>query len=456
MSTQTATNAHESQDADGARRQQQTHDKYRHHHHPAGLGHRYWKVWSAATVSSVGDGLALVAFPLLAASLTRNPALVAGTVVAQELPWLVVALPAGVLADRINRGRLMYAVDAIRTAIMLVLGLTIVTHALSLPVLYLTAFALGSFETVFSGAAHAVVPDVIGDTSDERLDKANGYLFSAQTSGQRLAGPAVGGLLFAAAAAAPFILDGVSFLLSAGLLALAFRATATTTNKLPTREQSTTSTTFVDDLRAGIAFFRQSQLLRLLSLVIGGLAFCQAMTTGILVLFALDKLHLTRAGYGLFLAAAALGNIAGGIVAQRVRRRYGTARILTFGALAAAAAYLGIGLTSSPFVAAGLFIIEAIAVACGSVASISLRQSAVPEHLRGRVGSTFRMIIWGAIPIGALVGGVVATQFGLRTPFFVAGVAQLTLALLTANALRRVVIDLREPRATPLQPIAAS
>jgi MFS family permease len=452
MSTQTATNAHETQEADGARQ-----DKYQHHHRPPGLGRRYWKVWSAATVSSVGDGLALVAFPLLAASLTHNPALVAGTVVAQELPWLLVALPAGVLADRVNRGRLMYAVDGIRTAIMLVLGLTIVTHALSLPVLYLTAFALGSFETVFSGAAHAVIPEVVGDASDERLDKANGYLFSAQTSGQRLAGPAVGGLLFAAAAAAPFVLDGVSFLLSAGLLALAFRAARTTkAHKTPAAPQTATSTTFVDDLRAGIAFFRQSELLRLLSLVIGGLAFCQAMTTGILVLFALDKLHLTRAGYGLFLAAAAVGNIAGGIVAQRVRRRYGTARILTVGALAAAAAYLGIGLTSSPFVAAGLFIIEAIAVACGSVASISLRQSAVPEHLRGRVGSTFRMIIWGAIPIGALVGGVVATQFGLRTPFFVAGVAQLTLALLTANALRRVVIDLREPRATPLQPIAVS
>ena len=193
------------------------------------------------------------------------------------------------------------------------------------------------------------------------------------------------------------------------------------------------------DMRSGLTFFRTSPLLRLLAVIVGGLAFCQAVVMGVLVLFAQDVLHLGAGGYGLFLGLGAIGNVVGALAASRVKDRFGTAPVLTGGALAAALAYLVVASTSSAAVATLMFVVEAFAVACGTVVTISLRQACVPDELRGRVGNVFRMFVFGAIPLGAVFGGLLAEAFGLRTPILVAGVAQAGLALLTAPALRAAV-----------------
>lgn len=407
-----------------------------------GLGRTYWSIWSAASVSSLGDGLAVVGFPLLAAAVTRRPTLVAGVVFAQRLPWLLCALPMGALADRLPRFRTMAAVDAMRCVIVAAIGIAALSGHISLLVLYAGACGLGVLETLFSASAHAAVPAAV---HAEDLDRANGYLFASQTGGEQLAGPAIGGALYGMSASLPFIGDAISFAASAAMLLGPARGQPD-----QSRPHNMARRRLRTEMSDGMRIFWKHPVLRVLSITVGGMAFCQSMVLGILVLYGLEDLHLSHAGFGLFLAAGATGNVLGALAASRVRARFGTSAIILLGGIVAALAYLGAGATSSPVVATTLFALEAWAVACGTVASMSLRQSCVAPELLGRIGNIYRMVIWGIIPIGTLAGGLVATGLGIRAAFYGAGVIQLVLLAgvgkrlwHTVAAAERPVLDLR-------------
>lgn len=409
------------------------------------LGRAYWNLLGAAAVSNLGDGLLIVALPLLIASLDPNPAVVAGCVAVQGIAWLLCSLPAGALVDRLDRARLMATVDGARAVLLGVLALAVATDVASVALVYLGAAALGGLESLFLAGSFAAVPALV----DERgLDRANGWLFSTETAGEQLAGPALGGILFAAAAWSPFLLDAATFAVSALLLVRLRRPLARAVAPQRTRVSA--------DIIEGLRWFWRNPLLRLLSVVVGGLAACQAMVVSLLVLYGLEELDMGTSGYGLFLAVTALGNVVGGVIADRVGERLGAAGTVVASGAVAALAYIGMGLASSPWLAGALLAMEGVAVAFGMVTSLSLRQSSVPDELRGRVGNAFRMVIFAMAPAGALLGGVVATAFSLRGTFVAAGFVQLAIVAVAAAPLIRLagrrlpVIDLRE------QPLSAS
>ena len=391
------------------------------------LGARFWKLWGASTVSGLGDGLVLVAFPLLVTTLTRSPEWVAGIMVAQRLPWLLLSLHAGAVADRMDRRRLLSIVETGRMAVLLVLGLAVATHTLSLALLYGAAAGLGGLETLFAAASHAALPGLV---RRDDLPRANGYLQSAQIAGAQFAGPALGGLLFAAAAALPFVFDGVSFLASAALLVMALPRVRAV------RPVEGRRTTITADVVAGVSWFARNSLLRLLALVVAVLSFCWAMVTAVTVLYGLEVLHLSGVGYGLFLAVGAAGEVAGGVLAGRVLRRYGTVAVVLGGALAATVAYVTIGLTSAVIVATAATMVETFGIGVANVATMSLRQAVVPSELLGRVGNAFRMCLFGAMPLGALAGGFLA-HANLRLPFLVAAAMQAVVLMVCGPALAR-------------------
>jgi Transmembrane secretion effector len=181
-----------------------------------GLGPDFAKLWTANAVSNLGDGVTLVAGPLLAATLTRDPRLVAGLAVAQRLPWLLFSLVSGALVDRLDRRRLMVRVDAARCLAVGGLGVAVLADAATLPLLYAVFFALGTAETLFDNAAVSILPAVV---PKDRLARANGRLLGAQMVANELVAPPLGGLLFATAAAVPFLLDTGTFAAAAALVA---------------------------------------------------------------------------------------------------------------------------------------------------------------------------------------------------------------------------------------------
>ncbi|HMH91530.1 MAG TPA: MFS transporter [Streptosporangiaceae bacterium] len=164
------------------------------------LGPAYWRLWWASAVSTTGDGVLVAALPLLAVTITRNPLLISIVTAAEFLPWLLLSLPAGVLVDRHDRATLMRRAQVLQGSVIAVLTVLVLARWADIAVLAAAAFGLGTSEVVFSNASQSVLPQLV---RAEQLPAANGNQYAVQTIGQEFAGPPIGSLLFAAAAAMP-------------------------------------------------------------------------------------------------------------------------------------------------------------------------------------------------------------------------------------------------------------
>lgn len=390
-------------------------------------GRRFTGLLSASVISGVGDGLVLVALPLLAATITRDPRLVAGVAVAQRLPWVVLSLHGGALVDRLSLRRLLPAVETVRGAALLLLGGLALGGDVTLPILYAVAFVIGTGDTVVSSGLHAAIPLMVPVAG---LSKANGRIHMSQVSGGEFVGPAIGGVLFGLAAALPFLVDGVSFLATALILALV----------LPRREPTAPAPTtgLGRDVVEGLRWFVANPVLRLLALLIGAFAFFQAAVLALVVLLATGQLALTDGQFGIFLAMGAIGNLLGAALAERLPEHRLAAIVLTAGTVTASC-YVVMGLTTSAPLAGGAFLVEGVAIAAANVVTVSLRQRVIPQELLGRVGAAFRLCIFGTMPVGALLGGLLAQQVGVGRAVALAGVGQAVLVAVIARRTSRLL-----------------
>jgi MFS family permease len=403
----------------------------------------FWRLFAGNGISSVGDGLVLVAFPLLALTLTTSPVLIAGVAIAGRLPALFLSIPGGALVDRVDRRRLVTAINAVRIVALTAFTAAVLAGHDTLVALYATVFVLGTADMMFNVATQACLPVMVA--ADE-LPRANGYLATAELSGEQFIGPAVGGVALAASRALPFVADAVSFVASLFLVRSALPETIHRRHKRP----------FARDIKEGLVWFFHNPLLRLLAVVVASLAFCQAMVFAELVVYGTRQLHLSHAGYGLFFAVAATGNVLGSLWASRVHSRFGPARSLVGAAVLAGAAYLVLSMTSAVGLAAAVLFVEGVGVAIGNVTTLSLRQRVIPHELLGRVGAAFRLLLYGLVPIGALTGGLLTATLGVRHAFGIAGALQLILLVLAAPVLVRRINLVSRCWANPAAAVSAA
>ncbi|MFD0887471.1 MFS transporter, partial [Streptosporangium algeriense] len=181
----------------------------------ARLGADFSRLWTASAVSNVGDGVTLTAGPLLVASLSDDPALVAGAVLAQQLPWVLFSLVSGAYADRLDRRRLIVAVNLVRALALGALCAVIAAGALTVPFVYAVFFLLGTAETVADTASAALLPAVV---APESLARANTRLMATFTVGNQFVAKPLGGWLFTVSAALPFGFDALTFVVAAALV----------------------------------------------------------------------------------------------------------------------------------------------------------------------------------------------------------------------------------------------
>ncbi len=371
------------------------------------LGGGFRRLWTATVASNLGDGLVLAAFPLLAASITRSPTAVAGLSVAAGLPWLLFGPFAGAIVDRHDRRRAIVAFDLGRACVVAALAVVALAGGRSLAALYAVVFLIGLGETIVDTASQAILPALV---DARELDGANGRLFSAQTVAQRFVGPPLGGLLFGIAAAAPIVVDSVSFL---------FAALVVTTIRgwfRPATSVRGPAASIRTETAEGLRWLWGNRPIR--AFAIGAAVLNVAITAGeaVLVLFAQEVLDVSGVGFGVLLAATAAGYTAGAAaapwVSARIARR--TAVLLAVGAVAGSLAVVATGLLVPTLLGLG-----AIGVASGvwDVIAVSYRQAAVPDRLLGRIMAAYRFIAYGAFPVGALAGGALAGAVGLRAPF---------------------------------------
>ena len=398
-------------------------------------------VFFASTISNLGDGVSTVALPWLATLLTRDAFLISLVVMAGRLPWFLIALPAGVWTDRLDRRLVMIRADIIRLLLTLgVVVLILTTTALPVAdtsgpglILALAAltFLLGTAEVLRDNAAQTILPVIV---AHDALEQANGQMWSAEQVMNQFVGPPLAGALIGFGIAWPFGLDAATFGLAAALIWML----VTPAESRPVRRA------FLSELKEGFAWLRGHRLILQLAVILGvtNAAFTAAMV--VLTLYAQELLGLGAFGYGLLLTAGAAGGVLAGLAGSRIATRFGARRTVLLSLATFCAAYLGLGLWPQIALTAPLLFIEAFAGILWNVVTVSYRQRVIPAALLGRVNAIYRFFGWGMMPVGAVLGGAMVKQLepligrdqALLVPFLLAGVITFSLILYAALCLR--------------------
>ncbi|GIG56432.1 hypothetical protein Lfu02_08040 [Longispora fulva] len=360
----------------------------------------YWRLWTATVVSRLGDSVRQPALGLLAAALTRDPVAFAVVAIAGQLPWLLVGLFAGALADRWDRRRTMAAVDGLRMLLVLAFAGLVLADRVTIAALAGFAFLLTALGTLFDAAATAVLPAIVPAA---RLPTANGRMAVGITVIGGFVGTPLGAVLYAVAAALPFAVDAVTFAVAA-LLALTLPSA---------RPPAADRPGLFAEARLGLRWLAAHPTLRALTGLTAGANLVVGALLAVLVLLALEHLHVPARGFGLFFAVASLGAALGGLLAGRVGRLLGTLPALAVVLVAQTAALVALAVLRAPApgaVALGLFTAGG---ALWNVLVMSYSQGEVPSGLLGRVGTAQRMAGVASAPVGAALGGALAAWLGL-------------------------------------------
>lgn len=402
----------------------------------APLPKAFRRVWAAASVSSFGDGVYLTALPLLAASLTRDPLLLSVISAAALLPWLLFGLVGGALVDRWDRRNTMYLTDAARALLLLGAMVGAATGWLSVPLLIALAFLLGIGQILFDTAATAYVPEIL-DRNPALLKRANARLRGSVDVLDGFVGPPVGSFLFTLGRTVPLVVDAVSFVFSS----LVIRSLPPSAPR-PRAERRP----LLKEAAEGARYLFRTPILLGLSLrpALGNFAFSAG--AAVFVLFAQEKLHLGATGFGLLLTCEAVGGFLGSMLSGRISNRLGTGGALILTAVLLTVAQTSIGLTDSAVLVGVALAVRAAALSGTIVLSGSVRQAIVPDELMGRVAAAGRLMALGAAPLGALLGGLLATISGLRAPYLAGAVflGASTLISLRMTSNRKVEAALEE------------
>ena len=374
----------------------------------AGLLRRadFRRLWIGETASAFGSSVSSVALPLVALTVLHASVLVIAVLDGLVwLPWLVIGLPAGAWVDRLPRRAVMMACDAVSLIALVSVPIAVWTGVLTLAQLIAVAVAVGSAEVFFSTAYRAFLPALL---ADDELVEGNSHLQAAESAGQ-VAGPGVAGLLAQAVGAVCGVLvDAVSFAVSLACL-----------RGLDGREQPVARTrrSLRADIGDGLRFVLRDRLLRSLMLFGGAANLVLSGFGAITVVYLVQGVGLSAGGAGVLIAVGQLGAVAGALLAPRLARRIGSARTVLATKLGAVPIALLIPLTA-PGWRLGFFAVGCIALAggitAGNVVQRGFSQAYIPTALMGRVNTSTQVVNFGLIPIGAVLGGVLAGSLGFR------------------------------------------
>ncbi|POX53285.1 MFS transporter [Streptomyces sp. Ru71] len=381
----------------------------------------FGRLWGAAVLSSFGDSVRTAALPLLAVTLTDRPLLIAAVTACGYLPWLVFGLLGGAVADRVDQRRAMWTVDAARGLLLACFAVAVAQGHASIALLIALAFTLTTLQTLFDNAATALLPALV---PGEALGSANARLMTGQRIAGGLLGTPVAPLLLAAGAAVPFAADAVTFLLAAALVA-SLRTPA------PEREARPTGSTLRREIAQGLGTLWRDRTLRGLCTATALCNIGMGALIATLVVIVTDWLHAGSAGYAAAGAAYTVGNLLGGAANGRLVARLGQVRAVLLAGAVQTGALLVMGTARSLAALVAAMAVFGFMGMVWNVSTTTLMQQRSPAGMLGRVSSAYRTLAVAGAPLGALLGGAVATAWGPNTPallaagFFLPAVAAL-------------------------------
>ena len=374
----------------------------------APLGRRFYAVWTASGISNLADGLLLAGAPIVAATLTRSPLLVSLATTFLTLPWLLLSLHAGALADRRDRRRIMVAAAWSRAVLLLCASSAALAGASPLPVLYAVVFLAAVGEVFSDVTSQSIIPLVVDRAG---LQRANGRLVATQRiANDFLAGP-LAGVLAGIGAYAVFGISGFLFVLSAlALLRL----------KGSYRAERDDHTSVRADIRSGLLFLGHHRILRSLAIMAGMLNLGFTAYFSVFVLWVVGEesvIGLSPAGYGLLLSIQAFGAVLGSLTAEWTIPWVGESKAILGAGLLMGLLLLVPLLIPNLWATAVMHFLSAYALGNINVANVTLRQRLIPTELLGRVNASFRLIGMGTMPVAGILGGIIGTTLGLPAAF---------------------------------------
>ena len=373
---------------------------------PTRLGTNFRWLFASAVVNNIGDGVVIAAGPLLVASQTRDPFLVSLALLFEYLPVFLFGIIGGVIADRVDRKRMVVIANICRALVLAMLVATIVTHNVNIAAVLAALFLLGTAETFADSASSTILPGIV---AREHLGTANARMQIPFVLLNQLVLPPVGAFLFVIGMALPFATDAAAYALGALLI------TRIATTPL---ERSTEAVSIRADLVEGFRWLLNHPPMRTLALTIVTFNVTYGAAWSVLVLYAGDRLGMNEVGFGLLTTAIAAGGLAGVASYGWLERHFSLADIMRVGLLIETTTHLVLALTTSAAVALGMLVIFGAHAFVWGTTSTVVRQRSVPNEVLGRVGGIYRVAITGGIVVGTPIGGALAARFGITAPFW--------------------------------------
>jgi MFS family permease len=392
------------------------------------MGPAFNRMWASSIVSNLSDGILIAAAPLLAISLTDSTVLISAIGAMVMLPWLLFAIPIGVLVDRIDRRFILAGANATRSAVVGLLALLIATEHVSIYWLLLSAFVIGVCEVAADTTAQSLIPQIL---EEKNFEKGNSRLQISETVIQGFVGAPLSGFIYAIAISLPFFINSLGFAISA-LLALSIPIKYlqdVRSDNAPKEKKN-----FIADMKFGIRYLYNEKVLRRLVVTTASIGVCYSMGTATMVLFIIEELELPKQLFGVILTIQGLGAIAGAFVAPRLSEKLGRSYVMTFGIVSSSVVLLLQGFSNNIYIFVALATFGGFAISQWNILLMATYQTVIPNELYGRIHGTRRTLVWGMMPIGSLLGGVLA-HYSLRLPMYVGGFIATTLAVLSIGFL---------------------
>ena len=397
-----------------------------------GLGSTFNRLWSASIASNFADGILKTAAPLLAATLTQDPFLISMMAALVMLPWLFFAIPVGVMVDRIDRRLALAVANSSRFLIASAVAIAVATDSITIWWLFIAAFLIGIAEVVYDTTTQSMIPQIVPKA---KMDRANSRIQSAEILVSEFIGAPASGVLYALAIVIPFIANA-SGLFVAILLVLmipkSFKSSAKAEQPSPAEEKN-----FWNEIKFGVRYLIDSYELRNLVIQTTVVAAAFASSQATMVLYLLQVQEVPLAGFGFVVASIGAGALLGSIFAPRLASKFGSGIVLASVNVAAGLAMTALYFAPSIWVAMPVFVLAGVTTGTWNVLLMSLYHRLIPNHLFGRIHGTRRTLVWGMMPIGSLVGGLIASV-DLRLPYLVGGLIATTMALVYFRFLKNL------------------
>jgi len=396
------------------------------------LGHDFSRIWSASLITNLVDGVLRLASPLLAVSLTEDPILIGALTALGLLPWLFFAIPIGAIVDRVDRRKALVLGNSLRAAIALFIAFAVSQGFINIWLLLISVFLFGICEVLVDTTSQAVLPQILDKSNYER---GNSRLQISEVIVSQFAGAPLSGLLYAVSIALPFFFSTTGFIL-AGLLILLFPFEREI-NAKKEGEVGQAKLGLKGDIKFALNYLYQDKQIFSIVVITTLLGFFYSLSNAIAPLFILKELKVSPALFGVVLAIQGVGALAGSIAAPMVSKYLGRGKALAINVFFASLLVIFIGLSPNAYFFVAVSVLIGFTISVWNILLMSLYQSLIPPELYGRIHGARRTIVWGLMPIGAIIGGVIA-RGGLRLPFLIGGVIATLIAFFSFKHIKRI------------------